>query len=268
MAFDPGQQLTELELSTRLRKEATNHPITLSTGVVSVLGGAAAALFASSEAFVLLAAAAGIGLVSCIGFVMNKTVFGRHRAMLAIIEKVRNETQHAREKIGESVKVGLKAFKDEKGLQQLIQLQGKFTAFENVLNLQFDKDEMTHKRYLTTAEQLYFGAVDNLRNLVVLWHSINAIDSQHIQKQLEASNLDSEVKNTLEQRLAIYNKGMADKAGILSVNEQIMTKLDEVTSRLGSIQTREGLSDVRLDTAMREIMHLIKRTDQYDINNR
>jgi len=267
MPSDQNTQLTENEIESRLKKEILNNGLFLSTSVLAVLGGIAAGLFASSELFLFLVGGASLSAVTGLGYLVSKTTIGRHKAMLKIIEKVRKETQEERQASEKQVLDGLTKFNDQQGLRQLTQLQSKFGAFTNVLNLQFDKDEMTHKRYLTSAEQLYFGAVDNLRSLVMLWYSVEAIDPKNIKKQLNNKVTDETAKIALYERLSIYESAESKIANVLSINEQVMTKLDEITSRLGSIKTREGLSDVRLDTAMSEILHLINRTDQYDISN-
>ena len=158
-------------------------------------------------------------------------------------------------------------FKQFKQLMQLEQLQAKFAAFESVLALHFDRDELTFKRFLTTAEQLYFGSIDNLRRLAMQRHSISAIDIVNIESRLASVDISSEEKSTFEKRKIIYDNANKSMESIYSINEQAMTKLDELTNKLGSIQTRSGVADVRLETAMKEILHLISRTDEYDISN-
>ncbi|TQQ05354.1 hypothetical protein [Vibrio cholerae] len=261
-------QLSEKELSARLNKETFNHPVTLSTGVIGVLSGTAAALFATSDLFMMIVGVSCCALAGCAGFILNRSVIGKHKAMLEIIEQFRAETRTKREQMSDSIRTGLTEFDKTGALHQLNQLKEKFETFNKVLNLQFDNDEMTHGRYLTTAEQLYFGAVDNLRSYMVLCHSISAIDIKHIKHQLETGTLPAETQNTLSQRLSIYNNAENEMNEILAINEQVMTKIDEVTRSLGSIQTREGLSEVRLDTAMQEIQVLINRTEKYDLSHK
>ncbi|PCK08704.1 MAG: hypothetical protein COA42_07690 [Alteromonadaceae bacterium] len=260
-------ELTEEALSKRLLSESTNHPFTLSTGVIGLLGGGAAVLFASSELFVGLSVLGGLGLLASAGFVLAKNLFGRSKSMLSIVEQVRKEVMKKRIDIAGSVKDNLSNFSDQKGLIQLEQLQAKFAAFESVLALQFDRDELTFKRFLTTAEQLYFGSIDNLRRLAMQRHSISAIDIVNIESRLASVDISSEEKSTFEKRKIIYDNANKSMESIYSINEQAMTKLDELTNKLGSIQTRSGVADVRLETAMKEILHLISRTDEYDISN-
>ncbi|KJG01976.1 hypothetical protein [Photobacterium angustum] len=260
-------KLSEKELSARLNKETINHPVTLSLGVVGLLSGVAGVLFSSSELFMVIVGVSFFTLTGCLFFVLNRSVIGKHKAMLKIIEQLRTETRTKREQMSESIKTGLIKFKKSNALHQLNQLKEKFETFNSVLNLQFDNDEMTHGRYLTTAEQLYLGAVDNLRSYMILCHSISAIDIKHIERQLKKKELPEDTKNTLSQRLAIYQSTAEEMDDILAANEQVMTKIDEVTSSLGSIQTREGLGEVRLNTAMQEIQVLINRTEKYDISN-
>jgi len=267
MALDPHEHLTASEISSRLTKEVVNHPMTLGCGVSGVLLGSAAALFSLSDGFLILLGAAGLSAAAGIGFVLNKTLFSRHNTMIAIIEKVRTETLQERLRVCLMVEQGLNQFDHQQGLAQLELLHRKFGAFENVLNLQFDKDEMTHKRYLTTAEQLYFAAVDNLRKVVILLHSLDAIDVTQINQQLALSDVDSSTAKTLIERLAICDKSQQQVKDILVINEQVMTQLDQITNKLGTITTRDGLSEMRIDAAMKDMMHLISRVDNYDIGN-
>ncbi|AUI88021.1 hypothetical protein BS333_16740 [Vibrio azureus] len=268
MAGSKTIQLSEVELNTRLVKETFNHPITLSTAVIGLLSGTAATLFTTSDLFMAIVGVSCCSIVGCIGFIVNRNVIGKHKAMLEIIEQVRTETRSKREHISESIKTELSEFDKKNALHQLNQLQEKFESFNRVLNLQFDNDEMTHGRYLTTAEQLYLGAVDNLRCYMVLCHSISAIDIKNINKRLGIDMLPTETKKALSQRLAIYKNTTKEMDDILIANEQVMTKIDEVTSSLGSIQTREGLGEVRLNTAMQEIQILISRTKKYDLSDK
>jgi len=266
MSYEKSAQLTEREINHRLKKEIVNAPIFLSSMVGTSLGLVAAVLFTTSNLFLPVVIVAGVCASTMLGYITLKTTVGKHKSMLKIIEKVKVETEEERKIIQEQVQSGLIKFEDKAGLQQLDQLKTKFNSFNSVLDLQFDKDEVTHMRYLTSGEQLYFGAVDNLRRLVILFHSIEAINPQIIKKQLQGS-LDKVSEEALLKRLSIFDNAKEDMSKVLSVNELVMTKLDEVTRKLGSIQTREGLSNVRLDTALSEILHLINRTDKYDIRN-
>ncbi|WP_194435379.1 hypothetical protein [Vibrio fluminensis] len=259
--------LSEQELTKRLNQETFNHPLTLVSAVSALLGSTAAALFSMSDWFGLMVSIAVAGAVVCTGFVLSRMLFTKHIAIMSIIEQVRQETQLKREQIDDSVRKELAEFQEDKAIFQLNQLKEKFTTFSRVLDLQFDSDEMAHKRYLTTAEQLYFGAVDNLRGYVVLRHSINAINVAHIKTQLNDSELETSLRQALVERLDIYTDAQKQMADVLAFNEQVMTKIDDVTSRLGAIQTREATGEVRLETAMQEIQVLINRAQKYDISN-
>jgi hypothetical protein len=261
----PQLEVSDKELSKRLLKDASNAPLTLASGVSTVLLGVSSVLFMSSEWLVVLAGLTGLSMVTLTAYLLKKTVFGRHAAMLKIIEKVRNETIQEREKMMALVKDKLADLYHSVGLAQLSQLETKFSAFSQVLDMQFDRDELTHKRYLTVAEQLYFGAIDNLRTVTTLQLGMQAIDVESIQQNLRKSDLDPARQDALQQRLNIYQQSAQREQSILASNEQVMTKLDEVTSRLSAIQSREGLSSLKLDSAMREIRHLIERVDDYDI---
>jgi len=260
----PQLEMSDKELSKRLLKDAGNAPLTLASGVSTVLLGVSSVLFMSSEWLVVLAGLTGLSIATLTGYLLKKTVFGRHAAMLKIIEKVRSETMQERTQMMELVKNKLAELSHRVGLAQMSQLESKFSAFSQVLDLQFDRDELTHKRYLTVAEQLYFGAIDNLRTVTTLQLGMQAIDVDGIQQSLNKPDLDAARQEALQQRLTIFEQSAQREQSILASNEQVMTKLDEVTSRLSAIQSREGLSSLKLDSAMREIRHLIERVDDYN----
>lgn len=261
----PQVGVSEKELSARLLKEAGNAPFTLASGVSSVLFGFSTFLFMSSEWLVVLAGITGLSIATLTGYLLKKTVFGRHAAMLKIIEKVRHETMRDRQQMMGLVKEKLIELQHPVGINQLSQLENKFVTFSQVLDLQFDRDELTHKRYLTVAEQLYFGAIDNLRTVTTLRLGMAAINVSQIEQSLNDANLGEKRREAMVQRLAIYQQSFSSEQEILARNEQVMTKLDEVTSRLSAIKSRDGLGSLKLDSAMREIRHLIERVNDYDL---
>jgi hypothetical protein len=258
--------LTEKDLSRRLIRDVMNAPETLIAGVCTALSGASLALFSSSSWLWPLVGITCISATAVAGIIIERTWIGRKDSLMTIIKQAHQESVSKRNAILCRVSVELTKLNHAHGQRQLLHLETKFSTFTNVLNMQFDADELTHKRYLTIAEQLYFGAIDQLHTVVRLQHSLGAIDVKHLEKSLSDATLSLAHHDALKQRLAIASRVIEQEAALLTSNEQIMTKLDEVTSQLSSIQTREGLGTLKLDSAMREIQDLILRTNDYNIN--
>ncbi|BFM49530.1 hypothetical protein [Marinomonas sp. THO17] len=264
---DSNVDLNDADLGKHLLSEVANSPITLISGVSSLLMGVSSAVFYSSEVFLWLAGLTGFSVATLGSYLLKRTVFGRHKEMIRIIEKHRVEAIAKRKDMMTTVTQKLAELNHKKGTQQFSQLERKFSTFSDVLNMQFDKDELTHKRYLTIAEQLYFGAMDNLLTVATLRMSMNAINVKDLEASLsQDTNMPEEAKQALTSRIDIYRNASEQETQILTCNEQVMTKLDELTSKLSGIQTREGLSTLKLDSAIREIKHLIARVDDYDIS--
>ncbi|MFD2178888.1 hypothetical protein [Veronia pacifica] len=168
-------------------------------------------------------------------------------------------------KAEEAMISGLIEFKETMALKQFEKLREKFGVFLNILNHQFDNDEMTHGRYLNSTEQLYLGVVDKLQRYVLLRRSVSGIDLDYINERLQDQHLHEDSRNALVERLTLHKNALTEMDGILAINEQVMTRIDIVTSSLGAIQTREGAGGMDLETALQEIQVMIGRTEKYDM---
>ncbi|MGR5287134.1 hypothetical protein ACP3V5_17590 [Vibrio maritimus] len=256
--------LSEQALSQRLMRDTLNHTATLSGMVLSVCFIAGATLFFDSDGFLLLTLGAVVSALGSLAFILYRTVIGRHQYLMEMTHEIHAEARAAREQRWKSISVDLEEMGDELALTQLSKLKEKFDAFNRILDMQFDRNELAYRRYMITAEQLYFGAVDNVRCYMMLGHGISAIDSEHIVRQLSDPSLSEQAKQSLQDRQSIVDNTSEKMSSVLSVNEEIMTKLDDVTHTLSAIRTHEGLSNVRLETAMSEIQTLIERAHKYD----
>ncbi len=158
------------------------------------------------------------------------------------------------------------AEQDPPGLQ-LTKLERKFESFCEVLKSQFSPDEQTYARYLNSTQTLYENVKSNLERYSTLQASISAINIKDIKKRLKDENLEEGLQVALEKRLQIYQKAQDNMAEILAINEQIMTKIDDLTVSLGLLHTESSQTVEGIEAALSESQLLIDRAEKYNINN-
>jgi hypothetical protein len=122
-------------------------------------------------------------------------------------------------------------------------------------------------RYLTIAEQVFLGGIDNLENICLVLRSISTIDADNIEWQLKNAREqdDQELQDTLNQRLQLRREQLDRADSLLAQNDKALTQLDHVTTKLANTKTEAGHAVMDIDDAMSELSNLIKRSDKYSI---
>lgn len=160
----------------------------------------------------------------------------------------------------------LAEFEQAQGAAQVQQLKQKFDAFQDVLNLKLNQQELAYARYLTMAEQVFLAAVDNLNDAVSSLKGIAAIDEKRLKQQLKAlgkTPLEQEQKAALEERLKLFHDTQQRVVSLFTDNEKAMTQLDKVSSQLARISTKQGHANMELEHAMAEMRILAQRAKKY-----
>ncbi len=131
----------------------------------------------------------------------------------------------------------------EQGQAQLTQLNTKLTAFIDVLKLRFQADEFTYHRYQQTAETVYQGGIQNLKNLRAALESVKSIDIETLEVRLaQMSETDAE-RLTLLKRHALHTEQLAKAEQLLVENEEAMTSLTNVSTALANAHTEAPLEN-------------------------
>jgi hypothetical protein len=158
----------------------------------------------------------------------------------------------------------LQASRDQESLRQLDQLKRKFSAFEGMLELKFEQQELTYGRYRQIVEEAYLGCVDNLRQISEAWAGIAGVDVASIHEQL-ARQPSVIVRQALQQRLQMVAQTQVHIDQLRSSNELAMTRLDEITIQLSRIQTKRGHASMELKDSLKELSSLAQGTQMYDM---
>lgn len=160
----------------------------------------------------------------------------------------------------------LKALDDTRPAYQLKAIQEKRDSLVGVLNSRLEAGEMTYARYLSTAQQVYLAALDNLHEVSVAEQSVSAIDDDYIAQRLdELADQDNEAaiaeRGSLEDRRALLDTQDKKIADLLAQNESAMTVLDRTATALADAPIGRQPQDA--EAAMAALQEMADRASKY-----
>ncbi len=161
----------------------------------------------------------------------------------------------------------LAALEDTRPGYQLRALQEKRDNLAEVLGRRLDSGELTYARYLTTAQQVYLSALDNLREVAISLKSISTIDDGYIESRLEELALNGSGESTererssLEGRRALRQAQVRKVADLLSQNESAMTAMDKTATALADAPIGRTPEDA--EASMAALEELAQRASKY-----
>lgn len=160
----------------------------------------------------------------------------------------------------------LEALDDKRPVHQLRAMRDKRNNLVDVLNRRLDAGELTYARYLTTAQQVYLSALDNLHEAAISLRSISTIDREYIETRLDglrtltSDDAQSE-RASLEGRLALLTSQEDKLAGLLAQNESGMTAMDRTATALADAPI--GRTPADAEAAMEALEDLAQRATKY-----
>ncbi len=157
---------------------------------------------------------------------------------------------------------------DTQPTEQLDALLSKRQSLINVLTRRLDAGELTYARYLSTSQQVFASALDNLHEVAVASESISTIDETYIDRRLaelavDDSDVDSATRErqTLERRRDLRATQRRRIAQLLAQNESALTALDRTTTALADVPIGKQPEDA--DAAMAALEELADRAAKY-----
>lgn len=265
------------EAIRRVVKSSTiQHWTTLYPIALGAAGGLAALLISPIFVFVALG---GLGLGAG-SWAIN--YFARGDALAdKYIRRLREEMAMYRASLLENLREELAACREIKdaeeyahqGEEQFVQVKAKFEAFQEILSRKLDQSELTYARYLGTAEQVYLATLDNLRDIVNLLKSANAINMEYVARRLkEFGQQESPKQDDLDEIAALkksgdlYEKQMGLVNKLLARNEEALTQIDMAVATLASMKITSEAS-VDMETAIKYLEELANRSRQFSARN-
>jgi hypothetical protein len=157
---------------------------------------------------------------------------------------------------------------DTQPVEQLDALLSKRQSLINVLQRRLDAGELTYARYLSTSQQVFASALDNLHEVAVAYESISTIDEPYIERrlaELDADDSDAESADreraTLERRRELRTTQRRRIAQLLAQNESALTALNRTTTALADVPIGKRPEDA--DAAMEALEELADRATKY-----
>jgi hypothetical protein len=125
---------------------------------------------------------------------------------------------------------------------------------------------MTYARYLSSAQQVYLSALDNLHEVAVAEQSVSAIDDEYIAQRLQdLAEQDDEAaiaeRRSLEDRRELLNAQEKKIADLLAQNESAMTILDRTATALADAPIGRKPQDA--EAAMAALQEMADRASKY-----
>ncbi len=166
------------------------------------------------------------------------------------------------------LRADLDALVDTQPTEQLDALLSKRKSLINVLQRRLDAGELTYARYLSTSQQVFRSALDNLHEVAVAYESISTIDEPYIERRLvELAADDSDAESaereraTLERRRELRTNQRRRIAQLLAQNESALTALNRTTTALADVPIGKKPEDA--DAAMAALEELADRAAKY-----
>jgi len=168
----------------------------------------------------------------------------------------------------DALRAELDALVDTQPAEQLDALLSKRQSLINVLERRLDAGELTYARYLSTSQQVFTSALDNLHEVAVAYESISTIDEPYIARRLaeldaddsDAVSADRE-RATLERRRELRSDQRRRIAQLLAQNESALTALNRTTTALADVPIGKKPEDA--DAAMDALEELADRAAKY-----
>ena len=253
------------------------HPLTLFPVAIGVLGTIGILLFQAPVLAIGAAAGGfGIGVGSWLVNYLFRNKTWANRYVEKLHKKIEEQKEAALLKIerdllhSQTVK-GTEAFA-EQGAAQFKMIQDCFENLRSILGEKLNAGELTYSRYLGTAEQVYLSVLDNLQNIATLFKSIRTIDRDYLEDRVSSlkamkalSEADEQELETLEKRSRLREEQIKKIDMLLTHNEKALTELDQTTTSIAAVKTSQGRAKVDLESAMKELEELAKRSQKYSV---
>ncbi len=251
------------------------HPATLYPAAVGILSGIAGILLEPSLlVFGLSLGGLSLGVGSwIINYFFRGDSFAK--AYIQVLsERMERHKQEALRSVIEDLKVSKKIHNAEdytmQGIEQYNKVRQKFKNLRSLLDEKLKKGELTHVRYLGSAEQVYLSVLDNLKEVVTVLKTISAIDTDYINSRLveleglrEPSPADMQEIRTLKERKQLRDKQFKRVSELLTWNEEALTTLDKTSTSLADMKTVRSISGTDIERARKELEELASRAHEY-----
>lgn len=143
-------------------------------------------------------------------------------------------------------------------LGQLERIGKKQDALLDILNQRFDPAELSYAKFVSVAqevEKLFYANVKSILN------KLQVFDVMEFESVMKPGSTQLS-KRITQERTVVYNEYMAFLKNSLSMNEEILLKLDKLILEIARLDSLHP-DDIEAMPCMQEIDSLIKQTKYY-----
>jgi len=145
-----------------------------------------------------------------------------------------------------------------------------YLQFARVLESRFNPAELTYRRYLQAAEQLYLGVQDGLQNAAERLALLGSADLDQLRGQVRTLRRRvgsgpgvSRELTALEERVRLAEAELEEASANLAGNEEALAAMGRASSALAAVKTSQGRAGLDRDDAMRQLERLAERAGRY-----
>ncbi|MFH1117298.1 MAG: hypothetical protein V1792_25550 [Pseudomonadota bacterium] len=252
-----------------IRNESLTHPATLYPGVVGILGALAWGLFGAP---VLLGVSLGAFLVSLTGLTVNycfrdKIIEGRY------VEVLKKRLEEKEERLLKDLHqdllecgdiVGAENFAKQ-GSVQFEKIRRKYDDLNQLVEDKLGSGELSLGGVWAATEQVYLGALENLRNVVDSLRSVSTIDPVYIGDRLtwlsgleKPDDADLREMEALRKREQLRIDQFQRVNEYLTRNEEALTRLEEATIAVSGIRSDNGFTGADTQQSVERLRELAR----------
>jgi hypothetical protein len=152
----------------------------------------------------------------------------------------------------------LKAAGDQRGLQQLDELEKSFADFQQLLQRKFSARGMTLGRFLGAAEQVRAGALSKLQMVLDQMQAVDGIPAD-LDAKLKREAPNSESAKLIQERIDHRKQALAAIDRLHTDVEASLTRLSEISVRIATVGMGED-EDAQFESYLGELQALASQT--------
>ena len=252
--MEPDQHFSKEHIEKKFNKESLTNSVTLFPAAGGFLGLLGGALFASVPALIL----GGIGIGISAGFYAFQKFKNFSNLSQNLVDKLRRDQKSQLiEKLG-SLGQELTDFSCNQGAEQVDRLKEKFDGLCSIIREKVGNDNVKSARLNAIAEQLYLATIDNLVHAKQILSSIDNINLDYIETQIQRAHSQEE-RESLEERRQLKIDGINAAEECIAHNEVAMTKINQLSMELA----RAKQSPFDMESSLHEITNNV-RVEQWE----
>lgn len=251
------------------------HPATIYPIAIGVSSGFVGWLFGLPFLYIIALAGILIGPVWAVAqiFFFNDKIGRRYIERLN--EKQREYEQHVRKRVEIGIEEcrNIKGFEDyaTQGAEQCKGIKTKLENIQELLELKLRRGEITFGRFLGAAEQVNLNVLDNLKSAVSTLKSASSINMDYIQdrfdelaRRKQRTEDDIKEEEALKKRLQIREEQIRKVNRLLTLNEEAMTEMENISAAVADWQTDGRFADTDFESAITRLQELAAHAHEYN----